>query len=111
MKTKSFLLRKSFRIKKFELEEALRAQQDLQKEKEKLERLLAAPGPSRGQREGTTTTHSTTINPQNWCPRGIHPSKPLKGEDAEEYSPWQYSVRNKLKTDSPLYANEGEKVS
>ena len=26
------------------------------------------------------------------------------------FSPWAYSVRNKLKTDAPLYANESEKV-
>ena len=105
------LVQEELSHKEIELEEALQAQQDLQKEKENLERRLAAPDSSRGQREDTATAQSTTINPQNWRPRGIHPSKPLKGEDAEEYSPWQYSLRNKLKTDSPLYANEGEKVS
>ena len=62
------------------------------------------------QREDTVTTQRTNANPQNWRPHGINPSKPLKGEDSEEYSPWAYSVRKKPKTDAPLYANESEKV-
>ena len=94
-----------------ELKEMTIAKERLQKDIDSLVRQLAETRETpRHQRENTVTTRSTNTNPQNWRPRGINPSKPLKGEDSEEYSPWAYSVRNKLKTDAPLYADENEKV-
>ena len=87
------------------------AKERLQKDRDSLIRQLAETRETpRHQREDTVTTQRTNANPQNWRPRGINPSKPLKGEDSEEYSPWAYSVRKKLKTDAPLYADENEKV-
>ena len=87
------------------------AKERLKNDRDSLIRQLAETRETpRHQREDTVTTQSTNANPQNWRPRSINPSKPLKGEDSEEYSPWAYSVRNKLKTDAPLYANESEKV-
>ena len=95
--------------KEIDLEQALSAKDRLQEEEETLVRRAAENNP-RYQREDTVDTQNTASNPQNWRPRGIKPSKPLRGEDPEEYSPWAYSIRNKLKTDSPLYADESEKV-
>ena len=94
-----------------ELETTTLAKERLQKDRDSLIRQFAETQETpRQQREDTVATSSTNYNPQNWRPRGINPSKPLKGEDSEEYSPWAYSVRNKLKTDAPLYADESEKV-
>lgn len=43
-------------------------------------------------------------------PRGINPSESLTGIEPKEYNAWVYSIREKLDTDSPKYANDRQRV-
>lgn len=106
-----YLVREELSHKEIELERALEAKIKLQKEKEVLIRRLANPDlPSRSQREDVIGTQNIAEDAQICRPRGIHLSKPLKGEDFEEYSPWAYFIRKKLQTNPLCYADDGEKV-
>ena len=67
-----------------ELEAMTIAKERLQKDIDSLVRQLAETRETpHHQREDTVATRSTNANPQNWRPRVLNPSKPLKGEDSE----------------------------
>ena len=72
---------------------------------------LGQLGTDRTHREQTVETSLTTTSiAASWRPRGIDPSKKLKGQSPDEYGPWRYSIDEKLETDAPLYQTERSKV-
>lgn len=61
----------------------------------------------RSRRLDSGVTMAGTIN---YRPRGIDPHEKLTGESADEYDPWEYAVKEKIRVDRPLYPDEKSKI-
>ncbi|THC87524.1 hypothetical protein EYZ11_013029 [Aspergillus tanneri] len=72
---------------------------------------VIGPPPGARQPRNTVETDISQLSiAASWRPRGQHPNKPLKGENANEYPPWRYAVDVKLETDYPMYPTDATRI-